>query len=61
MSYIIKFFNEVAFELSNVKWPTKQELFIYGLTVFFVVLVSSIILSVMDFSFGYLVQTMLLW
>lgn len=60
-SDIARLLNEVVFELGNVKWPTQKELGVYGLIVFVVVLVSSVMLSVMDFGFGYLVQALLVW
>jgi preprotein translocase subunit SecE len=58
---IIRFFNEVAYELGKVKWPTRKDLVVYGITVFFVVLVSAAMLGFMDIIFRYLVTGFLGW
>lgn len=61
MSSIVVFLNQVLFELGRVKWPTRRELVMYGITVFFVVLVSAVMLGIMDAFFGYLVKLFIDW
>lgn len=61
MTNIIRFFNEVAYELGKVKWPTRKDLVVYGVTVFFVVLVAAVMLGFMDVLFGHLVKGFLGW
>jgi preprotein translocase SecE subunit len=61
VSKVVNFFYEVLFELRKVKWPTQRELFIYGLTVFWVVLISALMLGAMDVFFGPLIEVFLDW
>ena len=59
MSKIIKFLNEVVYELASVKWPTRRDLLVYGFIVCCMVFISAIIVSIMDIGFNFLVQSII--
>jgi len=61
VSIIVRFFYEVLYELKKVKWPTYRELIVYGITVFWVVLVAAVMLGAMDLFFGYLIRSFIGW
>jgi preprotein translocase SecE subunit len=61
VSKVVSFFYEVLFELKKIKWPTQRELLIYGWTVFWVVVVSALMLGAMDLFFGHLIQVFIGW